>query len=166
MVRCGGRDSDDALLEMAGDRARGALDADAEYCSGSADVHLRPGLAGAAWWHRVQHHREQAAAGRPHGAGVLAHRPLRLAGRCARSGRAGRHRLRRWWDVVADDHRVGNVESPWRPTCDTRRASAAAESGEICDGGAVCRVHAGHVLARARSFRCRGRVRGGRGGVF
>ena len=105
------------LLEMAGDRARGALDADAEYCSGSADVHMRSGLAGAARWHRAQHHREQAASGRPHGSGVLAHRPLRFAGRCARRGRAGKHRLRGWWDVVADDNRVGNVESPWRPTC-------------------------------------------------
>ena len=122
MVRGGGRDSDDPFLEMAGNRACGALDDDAEYCSGSADVHLRSGLAGAARWHRVQHHREQAASGRPHGAGVLAYRPLRYAGRCARSRRAGKHRLRRWWDVMADDNRVGNVESPWRPTCDTRRA--------------------------------------------
>ena len=46
---------------MAGDRARGALDDDAEYCSGSADVHVRSRLAGAARWHRVHHHREQAA---------------------------------------------------------------------------------------------------------
>jgi hypothetical protein len=52
VVRGARSDSDDPFLEMAGDFAGGPLHPDAEYCSGSADVHLRSGLAGAARWPR------------------------------------------------------------------------------------------------------------------
>ena len=146
---------DDAVVRMVGGGCGNALDTDDGHRGGAADVDVRCGLTRKARRDRLQHHSEQAAAGRLEGAGVLAHRSLRLAGASARRRWIGEHRVRHRRRLVAHDDRARHHGSSRWPTCDTGWTSAAAPSCEIHHDGPIRRVHARHVLASTSSLRCR-----------